>query len=181
MCILAADKRLFLMFFEKLLDCVHRRVHLTFHITGRIVASVMAHAFIMHQPIRIHFPEKACHLVDYFSAKRFVSTGPDKNRRMIFISLITGVHTIQHDIHPLFFVIRYDQIPVRFSTFVLFPASMGLQIIFRDQIKAINITQLIQIRIVRIMTGTDRIDIVLLHRANIFYHFLTVWNSSRYG
>ena len=51
------------------------------------------------------------------------------------------------------------------------PRSGGFQIVLRDHVKSIPVAQLIDAGGIRVMTGADRIDIVLLHRDNILQNF----------
>ena len=58
------------------------------------------------------------------------------------------------------------------------PGTMRFQIVFRDHIKAVLITEAVDRRGIRIMAGTDGIDVVLLHSHNILDQFLTGYVSS---
>ena len=88
---------------------------------------------------------------------------------MIFISLITGVYTVKHHAFPLHIVPRYHNALVLQSPCDRIPRTMGLHIILSDHVKSVRVTKRIDPGIIRIMTGTDRIDIVALHRNDIFY------------
>ena len=55
--ILTADERFAVIFCEELLDCFYRRIHLTFHITGVIIAAIMEDTFIVNQSGRIFAAE----------------------------------------------------------------------------------------------------------------------------
>ena len=51
------------------------------------------------------------------------------------------------------------------------PGTMGFQVCLIDHINTIFITELIDQRGIRIMAGTDGIDIILLHNAKILAEF----------
>ena len=89
---------------------------------------------------------------------------------MIFISLIHGIGTIQHHIQPLRFVMR-NYVSIVFSKFCHIPGSMRFQVCLIDHINAIFITQFIDQRSIRIMTGPNRIDVILFHDHKVFTKF----------
>ena len=89
---------------------------------------------------------------------------------MIFISLIHGIGTIQHHIQPLRFVMR-NYVSIVFCKFCHIPGSMRFQVCLIDHINAIFITQFIDQRSIRVMTGSDRVDVVLFHDHQIFTQF----------
>ena len=94
---------------------------------------------------------------------------------MILISLITGVDTVKHHWLPIHVISWHNRFHRRSVTDCRIPGTMGFHIIFSNQIKSILITQLIKRWRIRIMTGTDCIDIVLFHHHNILKQFL-FWN-----
>ena len=53
MCVLTADKRLAVILCKEFLNCIYRRIHLAFHITGIIISSVMDNTFVVHKSGRI--------------------------------------------------------------------------------------------------------------------------------
>ena len=86
---------------------------------------------------------------------------------MILISLIHGVCTVKHHIQPFRFVMRND-IGIVFCKLCCVPGTMRFQICLIDHIDSILIAEFIDQRCIRIMAGTDRIDIVLLHDLKVF-------------
>ena len=142
MCILTADKRLGTVFCKELLNCFYRRIHLAFHITGIVVSSVVADTFIMYQTGRVILMEKLRHFIDIFSAKRFISAGPDQDCRMILVSLVHGVGTVKHHIQPFRFVVR-NNMSIILCKFRHIPGTMGFQVCLIDHINTIFITELI--------------------------------------
>ena len=142
MCILTADKRFTVILCQELFDCFYRWIHLAFHITGIIITAVMEKSFIMYQTGRIILTEKLRHFIDIFSAKRFISTGPDQDCRMILVSLIHGVGTVKHHIQPFRFVVR-NNMSIILCKFRHIPGTMGFQVCLIDHINTIFITKLI--------------------------------------
>ena len=46
-----------------------------------------------------------CHLEQGLTAKRFVAQRPDQNSRMVFITLVSGIHAVKKDSFPLRLII----------------------------------------------------------------------------
>ena len=97
---------------------------------------------------------------------------------MVLISLIHGIDTIQHHIHPFRTVTWYDfaEVTGLFCTDV--PASVALQITLCDHVDTIFVTQFIDADRIRIMAGTDRIDIVLFHGHQVFDQFFSGYHTT---
>ena len=98
--IFAADKRFAPVFFQEFFNVLHRSIHLAFHIAGVVVSPVMENSFIMDQTGRIFSAEELRHFKNVLSSKRLVAAGPDQDRRMVLISLVHRVGTVQHHIQP---------------------------------------------------------------------------------
>ena len=137
----------------------------------------MDNPLIMYQSCRIILAVKLRHLKDIFSAKGFISTGPDQDRRVVLVTLIHGIYTVQHHAQPFRFVVRND-IRVISGKFCYIPGSVRLQIVFCDHVNTIFIAETVDWRCIRIMTGTDCIDVVLFHDHDVFEQFLTGHMSS---
>ena len=99
---------------------------------------------------------------------------------MVLISLIHRVNTIKHHIHPFRTVTWYDfaEVPGLFCTDV--PASVALHVTLCDHIDTVFITQFIDADCIRIMTGTDGIDIVLFHDHQVFDQFFSGYHATGY-
>ena len=170
--ILAADKRFASVLRQELLDRFHCRIHLAFHVAGIIVTAVVDNPLVMHQAGGIFLPVEPGHLIDILAAEGFISAGPDQNRRMVFISLVHGIYPVQHHIQPFRMIAGYHPGEIRIAGPQAVPGSVGLQIVFRDHVKPVFVTQIINAHRIRIMTGTDGVDIVLLHSDDILHQFL---------
>ena len=92
--IFTADKGLAPVLCQEFLDAFYRWVHLAFHITAAVVAAVMEYPFIMHQPGIVQFTETLGHLVNPLPAERLVPAGPDDNRRVVLVPLVTGIDAV---------------------------------------------------------------------------------------
>ena len=168
--ILAADIRLAPVFLQELPDRLHGRIHLAFHIAGIIVAAVMEHAFIVHEPGRVDLAEELGHLIDILAAVGFISTGPDQHAGMILVPLVHGVRPVEQHLEPLRLIIRHDIIiiPRRRSRI---PGAVALQVRLVDHVQAVLVAETVYDGRIRIMAGTHGIDIVLFHNGQVFAQF----------
>ena len=89
---------------------------------------------------------------------------------MILVSLIHGVCTVQHHIQPFRFVMRH-YIGIVFCKFSHIPGTMRFQVCLIDHIDSVFIAEFIDHGSIRVMTGTDRIDVVLFHDLKVFAKF----------
>ena len=170
--VLAADKRFASVFRQELFDGFHRRIHLAFHIAGIVVTAVMHDPFIMNQTGGIFLPVELGHLIDIPAAEGFIAAGPDQDGRMVLISLVHGIYPVQHHVQPFRMIAGHHSGEIRIVWPQAVPGSVGLQIVFRDHIKTIFVKQIIDAHRIRIMAGTDGVDIVLLHGNDILHQFL---------
>ena len=86
---------------------------------------------------------------------------------MILVSLIHGICTVKHHIQPFRFVVRHN-ISIIFCKLCHIPGTVRFQICLIDHVDSVLVTELIDQRCIRIMTGTDCIDIVLFHDLKVF-------------
>ena len=175
--ILAADKRLASVFGKEFLDLFHRCVHLALHIAGIIVTAILEDAFVMYQSCRIFFTEELGHFINILSSEGLISAGPDQDGRMVFVSLIHGIYTIQHHRKPFRFVIWHNEIFIPVHRIGI-PASVALQVRLIDQIQTVFITKSVDQRRIRIMACPHCIDVVLLHDGQVFSKLLFRYMSS---
>ena len=82
------------MLSEEFFHIFHARIHLAFHIAGRLISAVIENSLIMYKTVRIYCTEFFGHIKNDFSAVGFISHRPDQDRRMVFIPLIAGVHAV---------------------------------------------------------------------------------------
>ena len=179
--ILTADIRFSSVFRQEFTDFIDRRVHPAFHIAGVVVSAVVINSFIMNKTGRVHLPVQLGHFKNNFSAKRFISAGPDQNRRMVFVSLIHRIHTVEHAVHPLRAVAWYNTGEISVSYRIRISRSMGLHVALRDHVKTVFIAQIINADRIRVMAGTDCIDVVLFHRCQVFDQLFSRNNTAGYG
>ncbi len=86
---------------------------------------------------------------------------------MVLVPLIAGSHSVQKDGQPLFFIPRQDVFLRGKPQFRERPRAMRFQIIFRHQVDSQFVAETVQPRIIRIMTGSYCVDVVLLHEDKI--------------
>ena len=86
---------------------------------------------------------------------------------MILVSLIHGVCTVKHHIQPFWFIVRHN-VSVVFCKLCDIPGTVRFQICLIDHIDSVLIAEFIDQRCIRIMTGADRVDIVLFHNLEVF-------------
>ena len=96
---------------------------------------------------------------------------------MILISLIHGIDPVQQKRLPLHMVSR-DRLRIIAGNMKRIPGTMRLHIVFCDQVNTVLITELINRGCIRIMAGTDRINVVALHRRQILNQLLAGYASS---
>ncbi len=75
------------------------------NIGGFEEAGIIDHTFVMHQTGVIKAADHLCHLEQGLTAKRFVAQRPDQNSRMIFVTLVSGIHAVKQDSFPLRLII----------------------------------------------------------------------------
>ena len=68
-------------------------------------AGIVDHTFVMHQTGVIKATDHLCHLEQGLTTKRFVAQRPDQNSRVIFVTLVSGIHAVNQDIFPLRLII----------------------------------------------------------------------------
>ena len=154
------------MLLQKLLYRLRGRIHLALHIAGPGPGPVVEDPLIMNEAVGIKGAEPVRHISDHSSSKGLVAHGPDQDRGMVLVSLIAGIDAVQQKLAPPL-IIPGDNAGSRQSRFSGRPAGVGLHVVFRDQIQAQFITEAVEGRGIRIMTGADSVDIVLLHQNEI--------------
>ena len=82
---------------------------------------------------------------------------------MVLISLIHAASPVQDHLRKLRPVSGNRKGNILFPADNCIPASMGLHVGLIDHVKTIFITETVELRAVRIVTGTDSVDVVLLH------------------
>ena len=108
----------------------------------------------MHQTGVIKAADHLCHLEQGLTAKRFVAQRPDQNSRMVFVTLVSGIHAVKQDSFPLRLIIgqRLDAAKARLMDI---PCAMGFQIVLCNQIQTILVAQVVQCILILVMAGAD--------------------------
>ena len=84
---------------------------------------------------------------------------------MVLVSLIAGIDAVSRS--PLHRSSSPGTMPGVGSPASAGPSCVGLHVVFRHQIQAQFITEAVEGRGIRIMTGADSVDIVLLHQNEV--------------
>ena len=169
-CKFTEKERLPGMGFQKFPHLPDRCIHLRIHITDFRIPCVMRNPFIMHKAIRIQLLKTIGHGLHHRPAVRFVAIRPEKDGGMILVSLIAGIHAVEHHF-PVFLPVSRNRKRLRSQASChLIPDSMRLQIVLRNHIDAIFVTKSVQIRGIRIVRSADGIDVVPLHGQDVLQH-----------
>ena len=122
----------------------------------------------MYQPLIVLFLEKLLHGSNIISGIGFISQRPEQDRRMILKAFKIGSGTVHYRFLPL----RQGtgHIPGRFHSSHLLPGAVTLQIRLRHHVNTGFIAQCVPFHAIRIMTGTDGIDMVTFEAFDVPFH-----------
>ena len=88
---------------------------------------------------------------------------------MVLIPLIAGIHAVEHSCLPLRIIPRHNRPRIGNLTHRRrIPASVRLHIILCNHVESVDVAELIQSDIVRIMAGTDGIDTVSYTHLDVY-------------
>ena len=166
--IFAQDEGLIPMLLQERPNARHRGIHLALHVGCIVVTAIMEDAFIMHQPGIIQLPEPLTHSEGHLAANGFVANAPDQDAGMVLIPMIGRINPIQHGSKPILTVARQCEVqllPRIDEDFI--PHAMAFQIVLRNQINAQLIAELIQSAVIRVVAGSQGIDVIALHGQQI--------------
>ena len=96
---------------------------------------------------------------------------------MVLVSLVNGIDTVKKWCFPVRFVPR-NRIFIIASADHNIPGTVGFHIVFVDQVETVYVTQLIKSGIVRIVAGTDRVDVVAFHGNHILNKLFRLRNAA---
>jgi len=125
------------------------------------------HAFIVDGACRVERPEQLGHLENDLAAKGLVAAGPDQDRRVVFVPLDQRVDAIEQQVLPFEMVTRQDRLNPFAREPAHVPGTVGLHVRFIDHIEAIFVAEMVEARIIGVMAGPDRIDVVALHGQDV--------------
>ena len=157
MSIFTDDARLRMRVFTKL---IHQR-HAGVHGGNNIDHFSIAIFFVMHQSRVIQRFRRMVHRADVTAIAGFIAQRPDDDRRMVFLRVNMANNALDVDFFPLRIVGNTANI-ADISKAVRFDVG------FRHHKQAVDITQFVKTRIVRVVSGTHGVDVVLLHQLEIF-------------
>ena len=134
--------------------CIHMRLHI-----GKVFFIRIAGTFKMNKARGILLFNPFIHFFRNFAAEAFVAEAPAHNAGAVFIAVIKRLYALHARLFP--FGARTRNLRV---------CAVALHIIFINNIKAVFIAKLKPAHAVGIVRGAHGIDVVLLHKQNIFKH-----------
>ena len=125
---------------------------------------------------------------DGAAVSTFVTHRPDHDTRTVLFSFHAAFYSV-YSCFDIFRVIGKCFIPTfafvfKFVVFVInFTRTMAFIIRFAYYVETIFVTKLIEIRCIGIMTGADRIEVMLLHHFHVLFHLFNTdhWTCDRIG
>ena len=127
--------------------------------------------FVMHQPGIIDRFRGVIHRANVAAVAGLVAQRPDDDRRMVFLRV-----DVAHD--PL----NVNMLPCRVigdgAKVADVGEAVGFDIGFRHHEQAVNVAHLIETRVVGVVGGTYRVDIVLLHQQQIFLNAIHPYGAA---
>ena len=188
--ILDEQKRFIRFGVEIVCNIFESRVHAAVEIDVRnIIRPVPRHiicALIVRQSGRVGSLRPAERLLKGATVSAFIPHGPDKDGRPVAVSQHHGGHPVQsrfdesgivcdpfmRELHPLgiiIFCVIQGRRPVAFI------------VRFVDNIQPQFVTELVKIRSVRIVAGTDSVEIIFLDHEQILQHLFRGINGTSHG
>ncbi len=142
-------------------DAVGAGVHLAVHVSAHCAALSLAvnrTRRIMLLEIPDHIAEQAVCIARIAGVFHFVSDRPCNDRRIVFQSLECGLRAVEAEL------IEQSHLPV----VVAVHQRVAFHICFRHHIQAVIVAEPVEIAVIAVMRGADRVDVVLLHDADVF-------------
>ena len=165
-----------------LLKGFQRGIHVAVEIdVGEIIlalAAAILRAFIVRQSCRIKMLRPGQRRFKAAAIGTFVTHGPADHAGTVLITLNTSLRAVKRRLHelriigkrliPLLNVIRPDVV----LTAVQLRRAMAFMIGLIDHEETVLITQLVEHRRVRVMAGTDGVEVVLLDHLQVALHMI---------
>ena len=129
-------------------------------------------AVVEWQERRVETLHLVIHCLDVRSYASLVAKAPEYYTRMVFVALHERCRPVNMCLFPCWV---FTHILVGISV------AMTLLVCLVHDIHAISVAELIQILTVRIVTGTQEVDVCLLHQGNIFLICSVIYISSCSG
>ena len=149
-----------------ILKPAHRRIHWADNV-GNIILRVAG--LILNVSCFVVFADPAVHRGMIRPGTGFISKGPQDDGRMVFITQYHTGCTLQISGCPLSGCTELSAVTVR------------LKICLVDKVNAELVTQIIPFHGIRIMAGTNSVEIQAFHHSNFFSHLLLRNGTSRLG
>ena len=146
------------------------RIHPAHHIQhGNIVVitcGIIDACFIVQQTGRIISLYPSSGVFKVAAVAALIAQGPENNRALVFVPDHISLLTVENRLRPG--IILRDVAHAVVSVICIQSSyAVAFQIRFRDHVKTIFAAQCREIRRIRIMAGTDCVDIALLHQLQV--------------
>ena len=123
----------------------------------------MDDALVMHRTGVVQLMEQVVHLLDIDAAAALVSERPDDHAGVVLVTVEDVADSEEYGAFPVRIITRNNVLFVLLCHVSERPCAVSLHVRLVDHIEAEVVSQRINIGIVGIMTGSDRIDVVALH------------------
>ena len=107
----------------------------------------------MHRPRIVVVKDRLLHIFKIFAVARLIAKRPNAYAGMVAVADDHAARTVHNGLRPHRVAARH----------ILAAHTMRFHVAFIHHVKAVFIAKLIEKRIVRVMAGTDGVDIRLLH------------------
>ena len=147
----------------------HEFFHAAIHTAIDIGIIILFGPFILYRTTFLHWLHPIICTLEINTVSGFIPQWPDDDDRMVLGTLIHTLGTIHVGRQPSGIFSQWSR---------SIPHAMWFNISFIYHIKSITITKLIPIRMGRIVRIADRIDIMLFHQFDIFFHQFLAYSPS---
>ena len=181
MAVFTVDEGPHVPFGQVCLDVSHLGIHPALHIGGLGIARVPEPPFVVDQAGVVQSAHHVGHLIHGLAAEGLIAQRPDDDRRMVFVPLIGGPHPGHQHRLPFGAVVGQQEIFSPDAVGVGVPGAVGLLVVFGDHVQAVPIAQIVQHILILVVAGPHRVDVVLLHGADVLLDLLMGTGPAGYG
>ncbi|CSA92491.1 Uncharacterised protein [Vibrio cholerae] len=144
------------------------RIHRANNIGRRRISAA---PFVLHRTRWVALFRPLIHGVMIGTNPRFIAERPNDHTRVVFIALHHANHALQIGIHPLWIIGKSAHRKL----------AVGFEIGLIHHIQTVLITQFVPTRMIGVMGGTHRIEIMLFHQFNIAAHACFIHHMPQFG
>ena len=175
--ILTENERLGGFAFKVSADFLRFCVHPALDVGDGIELAVVDHTLIVDQPAGVLLTEEPAHRKDIFPRVALVAAGPEQNGRVVFIALKHRARAVHHAVLPFGQTARH--IPGRFHGAEFLPGTVALEVCLINHVDTVFIAQMIPQRLVGVMAGAHRVDVVFAENRHCIAHILFGHGAAR--